>query len=39
VISCGHKRKTVFAAAEDRSHFFALLARYQDRFGFRLYHY
>jgi REP-associated tyrosine transposase len=39
LIDRGHNRETVFADDEDRAHFLRLLARYRDRFGFRLYHY
>jgi hypothetical protein len=35
----GHDREAVFADDEDRSAFLGLVARYRDRFGFRLYHY
>jgi putative transposase len=39
VMCRGHNREPLFADPDDRAHFFALLARYRDRFGFRLYHY
>ena len=39
VMNRGHNRETVFADDEDRAYFLGLLARYRERFGFRLYHY
>jgi len=35
----GHNREPVFADDEDRRAFVELVARYRDRFGFRLLHY
>jgi putative transposase len=35
----GHNREIVFADDEDRAAFLGLVSRYQQRFGFRLYHY
>jgi putative transposase len=35
----GHNREVVFADDDDRRYFLALLARYQKRFAWRLYHY
>jgi len=35
----GHARETIFHDEEDCAYFLDLLARYRDRFGFRLYHY
>jgi putative transposase len=35
----GHNRETVFADDDDRRHFLNLLARDQERFPWRLYHY
>jgi putative transposase len=35
----GHNRDTIFRDDEDRGEFLRLLARYQKRFDFRLYHY
>ncbi len=34
----GHNREPVFAHDEDRRAFIDLVARYRDRFGFRLLH-
>ena len=39
VLNRGHNRDALFADDEDRAYFLALLARYRDRFGLRLYHY
>src|SRR6516164_553086 len=39
VLNRGHARETIFHDDADRSYFLHLLARYRDRFGFRLYHY
>jgi putative transposase len=39
VLNRGHARETIFHDDDDRAHFLHLLARYRDRFGFRLYHY
>jgi putative transposase len=39
VLSRGHNRETIFADADDCRYFLALLARYRQRFGLRLYHY
>jgi putative transposase len=39
VLNRGHARETVFHDDADRQRFLELLARYRDRFGFRLYHY
>jgi REP element-mobilizing transposase RayT len=35
----GHDRAPIFTDDDDRSAFLDLIARYADRFGFRLYHY
>jgi putative transposase len=35
----GHDRAPIFTDDEDRRTFLDLIARYGDRFGFRLYHY
>jgi putative transposase len=35
----GHNREVVFADDDDRRYFLTLLARYQERFPWRLYHY
>ncbi len=34
----GHNREQIFGDDDDRRHFLLLLARYQKRFGLRLYH-
>jgi putative transposase len=39
ILNRGHARETIFHDDEDRACFRRLLARYRDRFGFRLYHY
>jgi len=39
VLNRGQNRQTVFADTDDRRYFRSLLARYRQRFGFRLYHY
>jgi putative transposase len=39
VLSRGHARETIFHDDDDRLRFLDLLARYRERFGFRLYHY
>ena len=39
VLNRGHARATIFHDDGDRTRFVSLLARYRDRFGFRLYHY
>jgi putative transposase len=39
LINRGHDREVVFADDEDRGAFLGLVARYAQRFGFRLYHY
>lgn len=39
VMNRGHNREVVFADDDDRGHFLALLARYQQCFPWRLYHY
>jgi putative transposase len=39
VLNRGHARETLFHDDEDRQAFLALLARYGDRSGWRLYHY
>ncbi len=39
VMSRGHNREAVFADPDDARHFLRLLARYRERFGFRLSHY
>ena len=39
VMSRGHNREAIFADSDDLRYFLALLARYRERFGFRLYHY
>jgi putative transposase len=39
VLNRGHARETVFHDDDDRTHFLALLARYGQRFRWRLYHY
>jgi putative transposase len=39
VLNRGHARETLFHDDADRGRFLELLARYRDRFGFRLYHY
>jgi putative transposase len=39
VLNRGHARETIFHDDDDRTYFLHLLARYRDRFGFRLYHY
>ena len=38
VLNRGHARETIFHDDDDRVCFLRLLARYRDRFGFRLYH-
>jgi REP element-mobilizing transposase RayT len=39
VMNRGQTRQTNFADTDDRRYFLALLTRYRQRFGFRLYHY
>ena len=39
VLNRAHARETIFHDDEDRTRFLSLLARYRDRFAFRLYHY
>jgi hypothetical protein len=39
VMSRGHHREALRADPDDKRHFLALLARYRQRFGFRLFHY
>jgi len=39
VLNRGHARETIFHDDDDRRRFLELLARYRDRFAFRLYHY
>src|SRR5882762_11355916 len=39
VMNRGHNREPVFGDDDDRAYFLGLLARYRERFGFRLYHY
>jgi putative transposase len=39
VLNRGHARETLFHNDADRLRFLELLARYRDRFAFRLYHY
>ena len=39
VMNRGQNRQTVFADTDDLRYFRSLLARYRQRFGFRLYHY
>ena len=39
VTSRGHNREALLAHPDDKRHFLALLARYRQRFGFRLFHY
>jgi putative transposase len=39
LIDRGHDRAPIFTDDEDRRAFLDLIARYADRFGFRLYHY
>ncbi len=39
VMNRGHNRETIFSDDEDRRQFLGLLARYQERFDWRLYHY
>ena len=38
IINRGHARETIFHDDDDRQHFLRLLARYRDRFDFRLSH-
>jgi putative transposase len=35
----GHKREAIFGDDDDRRAFLDLVARYPDRFGFRVFHY
>ena len=39
VMNRGDNREQIFGDDDDRRHFLLLLARYQKRFGLRLYHY
>src|SRR6266849_1484219 len=39
VLSRGHNREVLFADGADLGYFLGLLARYRQRFGFRLLHY
>jgi len=39
VLNRGHARETIFHDDDDRASFLGLLARYRNRFQFRLYHY
>jgi putative transposase len=39
VLSRGHNREAIFAHEDDKNTFLALLRRYRQRDGFRLYHY
>jgi putative transposase len=39
VLSRGHNREAIFAHDDDKNTFLALLRRYRQRDGFRLYHY
>src|SRR5262249_49683472 len=39
VLNRGHARETILHDDEDRVRFLGFVARYRDRFGFRLYHY
>jgi REP element-mobilizing transposase RayT len=39
VMNRGHNRERIFGDDDDRRQFLRLLARYQERFGLRLYHY
>ena len=39
VMNRGHDRERIFVDDDDRGHFLGLLARHQERFGIRLYHY
>jgi putative transposase len=39
LINRGHNRETIFADDADRRAFLELVARYRERFGFRLFHY